>query len=596
MAGQRGVSLAAAAVAVTVAAAPWLSRPWRRTAWIALAAVGAARLITGTILPAELVVAFASGVTVGAAVLVAFGVPDRRMGPDGIGAALRSAGLPVVSVEPACVQAKSSRPFVAVTDDGRGLFIKALGSDQRDADLLYRAYRFARLRNVGDTWPAASVIRAVEHQALVAVMAERAGVRVPPVDRVVKAGSETALLVMDRVEGSSLGRLAAERISDDLLQRLWAEVHRLHHAGIAHRSLRAANVMVGGDGLPWLTDFSFSELAATQRQQDLDLAELLASLAILTGADRAVSSAAAVIGTRGLAPAVPLLQPLALSAATRHAITREDGLLAQTRSAAAAASELSAQPLAPLQRVRPRTLLAIAAAAGAFYFILPQLAQVSSSWHALQSAHWAWLPVIIAFLLRRDLPGQRGRADRRRARPGTVLAHHPDAGRLVVRQPGLPRQRRQHGAERPVPAEIRRPSRRRRRGGRSQRPDGSRRSPDPAGHQNRGVETPALRPGRKRRFTSPEMSAVLASVFACLGTGCTPRPPSRRCCGTTAATPGTCGTSPSSSTPTGTPAARARRATWSSAGSSPKPGRSTRGWPRAPRRCSSRRCATSPGR
>ncbi len=166
--------LLAAAVAVTVAAAPWLSRPWRRTAWIALAAVGAARLITGTILPAELVVAFASGVTVGAAVLVAFGVPDRRMGPDGIAAALRSAGLPVVSVEPACVQAKSSRPFVAVTDDGRGLFIKALGSDQRDADLLYRAYRFARLRNVGDTWPAASVIRAVEHQALVAVMAERA--------------------------------------------------------------------------------------------------------------------------------------------------------------------------------------------------------------------------------------------------------------------------------------------------------------------------------------------------------------------------------------------------------------------------------------
>ena len=41
--------LLAAAVAVTVAAAPWLSRPWRRTAWIALAAVGAARLITGTI-------------------------------------------------------------------------------------------------------------------------------------------------------------------------------------------------------------------------------------------------------------------------------------------------------------------------------------------------------------------------------------------------------------------------------------------------------------------------------------------------------------------------------------------------------------------
>ena len=391
-----GPALLAAAVAVAVAAAPWLSRPWRRAAWIALAAVAAARLVTGTILPAELVLAFASGVTVGAAVLVVFGVPDRRIGSEGIAAALRSAGLPVASVESAGVQTKGSRPFVAVTDDGRGLFIKALGSDQRDADLLYRAYRFARLRNVGDTWPAASAFRAVEHQALVGTMAERAGVRVPRVDRVIKAGGGTALLVMDRVEGSSLDRLPAQQITDDVLQQLWAEVRKLHHAGIAHRSLRTANVMIECGGRPWLTDFSFSELAATQRQMDLDLAELLASLAIATGADRAVSGAAAVIGAQGLAPAVPLLQPLALSAATRHAIAREDGLLAQTRSAAAAASELSAQPLARLQRVRPRTLLTIAALAGAFYFVLPQLADVSSSWHALQSAHWVWLPVIIA--------------------------------------------------------------------------------------------------------------------------------------------------------------------------------------------------------
>ena len=50
-----------------------------------------------------------------------------------------------------------------------------------------------------------------------------------------------------------------------------------------------------------------------------------------------------------------------------------------------------------MQRVRPRTLLAIAAAAGAFYYLLPQLANVGSSWRALQSAHWIWLPVVIAF-------------------------------------------------------------------------------------------------------------------------------------------------------------------------------------------------------
>ena len=205
----------AGAVAVTVAASPWLSRAWRRTAWIGLCAVGAARLAAGTVLPMELVLALATGVTAGAAVLVAFGVPDRRMGPDGIAAALRSAGLPVRSVQPAQVDTKGSRPFVADTDDGQHLFIKVLGSDQRDADLLYRAYRFVRLRNVGDTRPAASLIQAVEHQALVALMAERAGVHVPPVDQVIKTPDGTVLLAMERVDGRALDQVPARQISGE---------------------------------------------------------------------------------------------------------------------------------------------------------------------------------------------------------------------------------------------------------------------------------------------------------------------------------------------------------------------------------------------
>ncbi len=388
--------LLAAAAAITVALAPWLCRPWRRTAWLTVSTMVGIRLITGTVLPAELLLALAVGVSVGAGVLVAFGVPDLRIGPVGIAEALRSAGLPTVIVESADIHTKGSRPFVAVAADGRRLFIKALGSDQRDADLLYRAYRFVRLRNVDNTWPSAAVIRAVEHQALVGMSAERAGVRVPNVERIIKAREGTALLVMERIDGTSLAELSSQAISDDLLRQLWTEVDSLHRAGIAHRSLRAANVMVDGDLVPWLTDFSFSELVASRRQKDLDIAELLASLATMVGAERAVSSAAAVVGAEALALAVPLLQPLALSAATRQAIGRNDGLLAETRAAATAAGGLGDQPLARLQRVRLKNLLAIAAAAGAFYFILPQLAHVGSSWQALQSAHWIWVPVILA--------------------------------------------------------------------------------------------------------------------------------------------------------------------------------------------------------
>jgi undecaprenyl-diphosphatase len=386
----------AGAAAVVVAVAPWLNRPWRRAAWLVLLMAAVARIVAGTAAPMELVLALAMGATVGTGLLLLFGAPDRRLRPTEIQAALTDAGLPVISVVSANVEARGSRPFVGRTSSGQDLFVKALGTDQRDADLLYRLYRWVRLRRVGDSRPAASLVQAVEHQALVGVMAARAGVAVPAVRRVVTARDGSALLVMDLVDGCSLDRLPVENVTDELLGRVWHEVDRLHRAGIAHRSMRPANILVQRDGRARIADFSFSELVGTERQMALDVAELLASSATLVGAERAVAAAVTVIGARRLASAVPLLQPLALSAATWRAIAEHEGLLTETRSRAAAVSGRPADELAHLYRVRPRTLVMVAMAAGAFYFVLPKLAQVGSSWDALQSADWAWVPVVVA--------------------------------------------------------------------------------------------------------------------------------------------------------------------------------------------------------
>jgi uncharacterized membrane protein YbhN (UPF0104 family) len=382
--------------ALVVAAAPWLSRPWRRTAWGTLTLIAAARLITGGLSPLELILAAAAGVTVGAGLLVAFGVPDRRMGAAGVAAALRAGGVQASTVTPAGSTAKGSRPFRVLTDDGQALFVKVLGSDQRDADLLYRAYRAIRLRGVGDTMPASSLARAVEHEALVAVMAERAGVTVPHVEQVIRAADGSVLLTMQLIAGRPLDEIPADAITDQLAHDVWCEVGRLHRAGIAHRSLHDANIVVDEGGRPWLTDFSFAELAATGRQLAIDVAELLTSLAGRIGPDRAVGSALPAIGRDGIAAAVPLLQPLALSAGTRRAIKGQDGTLKRTRQAAIEASGGQAgTDLAQLQRVRPRTLLTIAALSGAFYYLLPQIADVSSSWRAIIHPAWAWLAVVI---------------------------------------------------------------------------------------------------------------------------------------------------------------------------------------------------------
>ena len=327
-------------------------------AWVTLMLIAVAQLITGG-LPVRLVLALAAGFAVGAGLLVMFGVPDRRIGPAGVAAALRAGGVPVSQVTGPLATAKGSRPFQAVADDGRGLFVKVFGSDHRDADLLYRAWRGIRLRGVGDTRPAASLFKAVEHEALLGVMAERAGVAVPHVGQVIRAEDGSVLLTMELVAGQSLDHVPADRITDQLARSVWHEVGRLHQGGIAHRSLHGTNIMISQDGSPRLVDFSFAELAASSRQRAIDVAELLTSLAGRIGPDRAVAAAAAVIGGGGVAAAVPLLQPLALSAGTRREIKGQDGLLKKTRAAAVAASGDDAdKDLARLQRVRPRTLRA----------------------------------------------------------------------------------------------------------------------------------------------------------------------------------------------------------------------------------------------
>ena len=79
------------------------------------------------------------------------------------------AGLPVTEVHPAKVDARGSTPYFATLDDGTGLFVKVLGGQERAADLLFRVYRFLRLKNVGDDRPFSSLRRTVEHEALVAL-------------------------------------------------------------------------------------------------------------------------------------------------------------------------------------------------------------------------------------------------------------------------------------------------------------------------------------------------------------------------------------------------------------------------------------------
>jgi undecaprenyl-diphosphatase len=384
-------------VAVFVAFAPFVSRRWRRAGAVTVLVVTLLSLLVSRRLPTDMLVALPLGATCGAAILLAFGRPDRRPTLSAIRVALGDAGLDVVEVHAAKVDARGSTPYFATLTDGTGLFVKVLGAEQRAADLMFRVYRFLRLKNVGDDRPFSSLRRTVEHEALIALLARNEGVRTPRLRGVVDVGSDSMLLAYEMIDGSSLDGLDDDEITDELMVAIWGQVAILRQHRIAHRDLRRANVFVQDDGEAWLIDFGFSEVAVDDEILDADTAQLLCSLAVAVGAERTVAAAVEAIGPDAVGAALPRLQMAALSGATQTSLKQHKGLLEELQQEVMRQSSVTDVEFASLERVSRKTIITAAALVLATYFLFPQLADLPGIIDQVQEANWAWTPLIILF-------------------------------------------------------------------------------------------------------------------------------------------------------------------------------------------------------
>jgi glycosyltransferase 2 family protein len=380
----------ASSVAVVILGSPWVSRAWRRAGWTAVVFGVIFRAVAGGEVPTDLVLALGCGVVSGSAVLLAFGAPNKRPRGPAVVEAMARAGVPLVRLSRAGVDARSSTPYFGEAEDGQRLFLKVLGRDERSADLMFRVYRFLRLKDVGDRGPFTSLQRMVEHEALVALYANDSGILTPRLVITTNVGDDGFLLAYERTAGDSLDRVDADAITDEVLLRIWRGVDLMRARRVAHRDLRLANVMLAPDGRPWFIDFGFAEIAATNQMLDTDVAELLSSTALKVGVTRAVDAAIAVIGPAAVARAAPRIQPLALSTATRKSLKARKPLCDDLRKYAGEASGAGDVEPQDLQRIKPRTVLIFASLAVAFYVLIPQLADVSGVWSKLKAADWTW--------------------------------------------------------------------------------------------------------------------------------------------------------------------------------------------------------------
>ena len=191
------------------------------------------------------------------------------------------------------------------------------------------------------------------------------------------------------------------------LADLWHNVGLLREHRLAHRRLRCENVLLDDNDQVWLTGLVLAELRATDRQLATDVAELLASLAVLLGVNRTVTS-----GWAGWAPR-PLRRGRLSAAAS--AIRRDPS--AQVRGYDRARSErlsggragadcdpeavltcwprseakwgkVTGEPpahLEPLGRFTWKRTLALLGAFAVIYLVLPQLANAGSAVHAFRN-------------------------------------------------------------------------------------------------------------------------------------------------------------------------------------------------------------------
>ena len=439
----------AALIAYTTIIGLTTPSPWRTGLWLAIVVYGVASLAKSEATVLSLLITLLLGRAIGLGVRYAMGSLSQRPSAEQIAAALAAAGQVITVIWRARQQGTESRRYTAMAPDGRDLDIRVFDRDQEAAGAPYRLYRWVRLEGQVRRGLSLSVQRTTERQALLSYAADEAGVRTPHLRVYTRVGADALALAYDRPAGTTLAEMAAANSdgtgpgaadsdpapapesgagpatavepdpdpaepagpanpgpadarpvdaqpTDDQLGRVWDAVLKLHAHRVTHRALTADRILFAEDGAVVLLDPGIGDVAATDLQLRLDLAQLMAQLALLVGPDRTADLALAKVSTDELVAVASLLQPIVLYRSTRAAVRRHRDVLPALRQRLLAAAPGEEAPPVRLERVRPRAVLTLVATLVAGYLLLGQLDRVSLV-STLRSADWRW--VLPAFAL-----------------------------------------------------------------------------------------------------------------------------------------------------------------------------------------------------
>jgi uncharacterized membrane protein YbhN (UPF0104 family) len=386
----------AVVTALVVTASPQVSRPVRRVGRLLLGVAAVSAVALGAAYPIGVLAGFLSGVVAGAAVHLVVGSPGGRPSPHRVAEALDDLGLSDAEVADLPAGASRVSRYSARVPGEPPLLVTVLGRDEWDAQAV--ASVWASLSRRGERLSLGmGRLDRVEHAAMASLLAQRAGVRVPPVVLAGRSEEGDAVLVTEALTANPLAELTPDNVSDALLDDAWTQLVTLHDARLAHGNVDSWGVVRDSAGRAAFPDLANARLGPDRSDVMTDRARLLVVCALAASPDRATASALRVLGPAGMTELLPFVQPAVLDRQTRSAVADRPWTVAELRAAAAAAIAVEPPPLEQVRRVTLRSLVRVGLIALVTFGLISAFSGIdlAAVWDEISAADWAFLVVAL---------------------------------------------------------------------------------------------------------------------------------------------------------------------------------------------------------
>lgn len=385
----------ATAVAVIRVAQPAVTAPVRRLGQQVIAAMALSAIVLNYGTLSATVGGLALGFAGAAIVHLVFGSSLGIPSLSRIEAALREIGIAPETMR-YLDRRRAGATLVALETVDDELVAKVYGRDSAAAAAAARTWRTVWYRD-GGVVRGASVEQLAEHESLMLLACERAGVRAQRLVGWSRSSVGDALVVTEALDGQRIDDLEPALLDDSMLDRCWFALADVHNAGIVHGAIEPGRIVATSSDDIVLIHFDQATILPDDSAFAADRAQLLVSLAIVAGRERAIASAVRGLETSAIQHLLPLLQPAAFSSGLRNDARAARVDVDDVRNATADAIDTKPPDLVSLQRVSWKNIAMAVLTFVAFSSLISSLTEIGfdTIGDQLADASVAWLVVAL---------------------------------------------------------------------------------------------------------------------------------------------------------------------------------------------------------